>query len=153
VSDEASAVSIRSILISVRDLDRSSSFYQDVINVREVLREDQIAVLGSDINGPFMLYLREAGRHATMMGQGALGVRAFTLSVGSLPELDRVEARLRAQKAFSDRRSIDGTGRLELVQGHDPDRLPLRFLATEAGTIVSLDQYHRALGMLFTVDL
>src|ERR1700689_2864897 len=91
--------SLRSVVVSVRDLDRSSTFYQDVMNVPEVFREDQIAVLSSDLTPSFTLYLRQAQRGAAHAVQ-ALGVRAFSSDVGSFAELDRVEGRLRALDGF-----------------------------------------------------
>lgn len=57
--------SVQSLLIGVRDLNRSSAFYQEVMHLREVLRQDRVAVLVDDAKGPVVLYLRELYRPAT----------------------------------------------------------------------------------------
>jgi catechol 2,3-dioxygenase-like lactoylglutathione lyase family enzyme len=142
--------SMRAVVISVRDLDRSSSFYQDVMSLSEVLREDQIVVLGSNLNPSFTLYLREAHRNAAHPGQ-ALGVRAFSCDVGSFAELDRVEGRLRALNAFRDRHFLDEAEQFEMIHGQDPDRLSLVFVAHE--NALALKDYRRALASLYAIDL
>jgi catechol 2,3-dioxygenase-like lactoylglutathione lyase family enzyme len=142
--------SIRAVVVSVRDLDRSSAFYQDVMNVREVSRDGQMAVLSGDLIPGFTLYLREAHRNAVHSGE-ALGVRAFSCDVGSFAELDRVEGRLRARDGFRGREFIDDAQRFEMVQGHDPDRLSLVFVAHE--TDLSLTDYGHAMARLYAIDL
>jgi len=142
---------IRSVVVSVRDLDRSSTFYQEIMNLREVFREDQIAVLSSDLNPSFTVYLREAHRGAVHSGQQALGVRAFSCDVGSFAELDRVEGRLRARDVFRGRQFLDESEEFEMIHGNDPDRLPLVFVAHETNR--PLHDYHRALARLYAIDL
>jgi catechol 2,3-dioxygenase-like lactoylglutathione lyase family enzyme len=149
--NDVPAWSIRSAVISVRDLDRSTTFYQDVMNLREVARQDQIAVLGADGAGLFTLYLRQAQQNARRAGQQSLGVRAISFNVGSLAELDRVEERLRALDAFRVRETLDVEGRLDVMFGYDPDRLSLVFAAPESGGLVS--GFHQAFGRLYAVDV
>jgi catechol 2,3-dioxygenase-like lactoylglutathione lyase family enzyme len=153
MGNDIGAWSISAVLISVRDLDRSTVFYQDVMNIREVLREDQIAVLGGIAIGPFTLLLREAHRGALRAGQQALGVRSLVCDVGSGAELDRVDARLRALDAFRNRQFFDEAGRFEFVSGYDPDRLPLMFTANESGKTPSVEDYHHGLADMYTVDV
>ncbi len=148
----ASGWSIRSVLISVTDLDRSTGFYQDVMRVQEVLRDDQMAVLSSDPTGSVTLFLRQAHHHAIRSGQQALGARAVSCDVGTFAELDRVEDRLRALDAFRDRRFLDEAKQFEVLRGHDPDRLALMFVAYEAGKRVSLQDYCRALTLMYGMD-
>ena len=144
--------SIKSVLVSVSDLDRSSNFYQDVMNLHEVLREDQIVVLG-DASGPFTLFLREA-RHGAVQhsGQQALGARSLVYDVGSIAELDRVDAHLRALGTFRDRRSLDETEATQFLHGHDPDRLPLLFVAHEPGRVPSIEDFRHALATMYVLD-
>lgn len=149
--DEIPAWSFRSVVVSVRDLDRSSTFYQDVMQVRELFREDQIAVLSSDRTPSFTVYLREARRNAVRSGQQALGVRWFSCDVGSLSELDRVEGRLRALDGFVSRELIGKAEGFEVVQGHDPDRLSLVFVAHE--TKLPPEDYRRILAKLYAIDI
>jgi|HubBroStandDraft_1064217.scaffolds.fasta_scaffold103002_2 catechol 2,3-dioxygenase-like lactoylglutathione lyase family enzyme len=142
--------SLRSVVVSVRDLSRSSTFYQDVMNVREVSRDGQVAVLSGDATTSFALYLREAHRNAIHSGM-ALGVRAFSCDVGSFAELDRVENRLRACDAFQSRQFVDDAHQFELVQGHDPDRLSLLFIAHK--TDLALTDYRSAMARLYAIDV
>jgi catechol 2,3-dioxygenase-like lactoylglutathione lyase family enzyme len=144
--------SVRSIVISVKDLDRSTTFYQDVMHLREVAREGDMAVLSEDATGLFPLYLRQAQRNAVRSGQQSLGVRSVSFNVGSLAELDRVEERLRALDAFRQRQTVDEAGRFDVVFGYDPDRLALTFSAHESGTTMHVS-HHRAVGLLYAVDL
>jgi len=142
--------SIRSVVISVRDLDRSSAFYQSVVSVREVFRENQIVVLNSEPPATFTLYLREAQRSAVTPSQ-PLGVRAVSFDVRSTAELNRVEGLLRDVDAFRGRQFIDEAQSFEIVHGHDPDRFPLVFVAHE--TSLPLQDYRRALARLYAIDL
>ena len=150
--DDVPSWSIRSVLVSVSDLDRSATFYQDVMNLHEVLREDQMVVLG-DASGPFTLFLREA-RHGAVQhsGQQALGVRSVVYDGGSIAELDQVDARLRMLGAFRGRRSLDGTEATQFLHGHDPDRLPLLFVAHETGRVPSREDFRRALATMYVLD-
>lgn len=143
--------SLRSAVLSVRDLDRSSAFYQDVMAVREIFREKQIAVLSNDRSPSFNLFLREANRDARHPGQQALGVRSLSCDVGSLGELDRVEARLHDLNGFVLRKAIDSSARFEIVQGHDPDRTALVFVAAESN--LAIEDYRRILASLYVVDV
>ena len=142
--------SIRAVVVSVRDLDRSSAFYQDVLNVPEVSRDGQIAVLSGELIPGFALYLREAHRNAVHSGQ-TLGVRAFSCDVGSFAELDRVEERLRAHAGFRSRQFLDDDQRFEMVQGDDPDRLSVIFVAHE--TDFPLSDYRNAMARLYSIDV
>jgi catechol 2,3-dioxygenase-like lactoylglutathione lyase family enzyme len=126
------AWSLRSVLILVSDLDRSSQFYTDVCGLKEVLREPDAALLGVEIAGSPTLDLRQADRHGLRAGQQSLGLRACSFHVGSATELDRVEERLKALSAFQVRQQLGDHGRIGLVRGHDPDRLPLGFMSYEA---------------------
>jgi catechol-2,3-dioxygenase len=143
---------VRSVLVSVTDLDNSVAFYKDVMNLREVLRQDRMAALGLDDAGQFTLYLRVA-RNASHPGQQAVGVRSLVYDVGHPAALGRVEERLRALNALSSRQAMSTTHTFELVNGHDPDRLPLTFMAFEAGAKMSLDDYCRAMTAMYSVDL
>jgi hypothetical protein len=109
-----------------------------------------MAVLSGDLIPGFSLYLREAHRNAVHSGQ-ALGVRAFSCDVGSFAELDRVEGRLRAFDGFRDRQFLDDAKRFEMIQGHDPDRLSVIFVAHDPDPPVI--DYHRAMAKLYAVDL
>ena len=153
MDDDVPVWSVRSVLLSVRDLDRSTTFYQAVLHLREVLRQDRVAVLAGDERPPFTLFLRRAHPDAVHFGQEALGVRSLTYDVGSLAELERVEKGLRAFDAFRDRRSPPETAGYQWVRGYDPDRFPLSFLAYESGKTVSHEDLRRAMAQMYAVDV
>jgi len=155
--NDVSSWSIRSIVISVMDLDRSSTFYQDVMNIGLVLRQDQVCVLGGYETGPFTLYLRQAPRNALHHGSQTLGVRSLTCDVGSLSDLDRVEERLRAFDSFRHRQVLDTTVGIQVVFGHDPDRLPLTFTAYASAETIDHERAmaasYAALAPVYVADL
>jgi hypothetical protein len=150
--DGTPAWSVRSVLVSVTDLDNSMAFYLDVMNLQEVLRQDRMAALSSDAAGHFTLYLRHAN-NASHPGQQAVGVRSLVYDVGNPAELDRVEERLRASNSLRSRQPMGVTQPFELVHGHDPDRLPLTFMAFEERSEMSLDVYCRVMTAMYSVDL
>ena len=123
--------SLSSLLILVSDLDLSMKFYMDVCSLQEILREPDAALLGDDVTGSVTLELKQADGGGIRAGREALGLRACSFYVGSDTELDRVEGRLKALSRFQDRQQRGDQGRIEIVRGHDPDRLPLAFLSYE----------------------
>jgi catechol 2,3-dioxygenase-like lactoylglutathione lyase family enzyme len=153
MTNEAAAWWISSVLISVSDLDRSATFYQDVLGIHEVFREDQVAILGANTRGSFTLVLRQARRGGLRSGQQALGARTLMFDVGSGAELDRVQARLTAVDAFRKREFFDAAETIELVIGRDPDRLPVIFRANEEGKIPTEADFHMGLARMYAVDV
>lgn len=143
---------LRSTLIAVSDLERSVSFYRQVGPFLEVIAmQDGVAVLGGESDASAVLLLRESkSLHQTRHGQLSLGLRSITFNVGSLEELDRVEASLRSLDRFTDRRRIDEDAS-EIVRGRDPDNLPLVFVSYAAEK-VGPDYYKAIIGMLYSMD-
>ncbi len=151
--DDASQWALRSVLISVTDLERSTSFYKDVMSIQELQRGDQLALLGSAVTGSLMVILRQAPRTSVHTGQQSLGVRTFSCSVPTRAELDRVEERLRALDAFRDRQKIGDSPDFEILRAYDPDRLPLTFVTFDPGNPISTDEYLRAMSEMYGVDI
>jgi catechol 2,3-dioxygenase-like lactoylglutathione lyase family enzyme len=150
--DGTSTWAVRSVLVSVTDLDTSIAFYEDVMNLREVLRQDRMSALSRDDAGRFTLYLRHV-RNASHPGQQAVGVRSLVYDVGDLAELDAVEERLRVRNSLRSRQAMGSAHPFELVHGHDPDRLPLTFTAFETREELSLDDYCRVMTAMYSVDV
>jgi catechol 2,3-dioxygenase-like lactoylglutathione lyase family enzyme len=150
MSDETHP-SVRSILVSVRDLEASVEFYRDVLNLEEVFREDQIVVLGSSAKNSFELVLRQASRIAARTDEG-LGLRIASFDVGSFESLERVERRLRARQAFRDVGTVKPEGVYRFVRGYDLDRQALIFLAFAPGMQFSDEFYRQITGLLYSVD-
>jgi len=143
--------SIRSALVSVTDIDRSSSFYQDVLDADELMRDDQVVTLGSRRQNTFLLFLRKAPRGPSHPGQQALGLRALIWEVDSTEELDRVESRLNDHGALLGRKTMED-GPVHFVRGHDPDRLPLIFLTYESTRDLPGEHYRGLTELLFGLD-
>lgn len=140
----------RSALVSVAELDRSSTFYQEVMQVNEVVRHNDVAVLTKDDVGSFTLFLRLALRDSIRPSHDTLGLRAVSIDVGSFEELDRVEKSLRERESLRDRRELsDG---FEVVRGFDPDRQPLVFVAWTADKVFTPDHYRDATQYLYALD-
>jgi catechol 2,3-dioxygenase-like lactoylglutathione lyase family enzyme len=142
--------SVRSLLITVSDLDRSERFYMDVCGLQEVLRSSDAALLAFEKAGIATLALRQVERQGFQSGQQSLGLRACSFSVGSSAEMDRVEGRLKALSAFQDRNQF-GEHRRDVIRGHDPDRLPLQFLNFEPP--MDATDYEVMMSQIFGVDL
>jgi hypothetical protein len=122
------------------------------MNLREVLRQDRMAALSVDDAGTFTLYLRHA-RNASHPGQQAVGVRSLVYDMGDPAALDAVEERLRAHDSLRSRQAMGSTHPFQLVHGHDPDRLPLTFMAFDRRGQMSLDDYCRVMTTLYSVDV
>jgi catechol 2,3-dioxygenase-like lactoylglutathione lyase family enzyme len=148
---EAGSWWLDAMLIIVSDLDRSVQFYTDVCGLQEIVREPGHALLGLETTGSPALALRQAGRGGVRGGQQTLGIRGCSFRVGTDDELDRVEAGLRSRSAFQDRQRCGQSGRVQLVRGHDPDRLPLGFLSYEPP--LTADDYREMLRRIYSWDL
>lgn len=146
-----SGVSIKSALVSVTDVDRSSQFYRELLNGVEVMRDDQVVTLGCGGDGSSIVFLRKALRGSSHSGQQALGVRALIWDLGSADELDRVESCLRAFGNFRGRRTTQD-GLVQFVEGHDPDRLPLVFLSYQTASDVPAEHYRHLTDLMFALD-
>jgi hypothetical protein len=70
--------------------------------------------------------------------------------VGSLAELDRIEATLRGGDHFTERRHIDDASS-ELIRGRDPDNLPLVFVSY-ATDIVGPEYYKTIVNLIYSMD-
>jgi catechol 2,3-dioxygenase-like lactoylglutathione lyase family enzyme len=142
---------IRSILLAVADLDRSVAFYRELGPFDELAREDAVAVLGHVSPASILLILRESrGSHHVRHGQQSLGLRSMTFNVGSLGELDRIEAVLRGGNQFSSRQQI-ADGASELLRGRDPDNLPLVFVCYSRESL-GPDYFRTIVDTVYSVD-
>jgi catechol 2,3-dioxygenase-like lactoylglutathione lyase family enzyme len=139
------------ILVVVSDLDRSVQFYTDVCDLEEIVREPGHALLGRETIRSLTLTLRQVDRRGVRAGQQALGIRGGSFYVETDAELDRVEARLRSRSAFQDRQRCGEDDRVQLVLGHDPDRLPLGFLSYEPPLTAA--DYREMLRRIYSWDL
>jgi catechol 2,3-dioxygenase-like lactoylglutathione lyase family enzyme len=148
-TEETTVWSIGGLVIAVRDLERSVPFYEDVMSLREVMRDGEVALLEG--SGSFRLYLRGSHGQGTRPGRQALGPRVVSFDVGSASELDRVEERLRALGSFRTRQSLSLHEDLEVVFGFDPDRLALTFATPPTGQPEVFDR-DRSVQAIYSAD-
>lgn len=138
--------------MSVSELERSVAFYRDVLGFAEVAREDDVAILGGEGNSPVVILRLVSGRTARY-GQQALGARAINFTVGTRAELDAIGERLETAGALVSRGPLHGSEPLEVIMAHDPDRLPLVFVADEADLQLHPDHYRHVALRMYGVDL
>jgi hypothetical protein len=142
---------LRSTLIAVSDLERSITFYRKLGPFEIIAEGDGVAVLGGVSPTSPVLLLRETrSLHQMRHGQQSLGLRSITFNVGSLAELDRIEATLRGGDHFTERRHIDDDSS-ELIRGRDPDNLPLVFVSYATDT-VGPEYYKTIVNLIYSMD-
>jgi hypothetical protein len=143
---------IRSTLVVVADLDRSVTFYRALGPFDEIVREDGVAVIGGVSPASIILILREARSIQARRGQQSLGLRSITFNVGSLSELDRIEAVLRSNGLFTSRHPL-ANGASEVVRGRDPDNSPLVFICYAEGETLGTDYYRAVANLAHSLDV
>ena len=144
---------IRSALLAVTDLDRSVTFYRDIGPFEEVIRKDAVAILGQVPPGSMFLILREQQSvHAVRHGQESLGLRLIAFNVRSVGELDRIESVLHDQGRFRSRWTM-ADGALELVNGRDPDNLPLVFVSQDESRNLGAEYYEAIAERMHSLDV
>ena len=142
---------LRSSLIAVSDLERSVTFYRALGPFEIIAEGDGVAILGGVSPTSPVLLLRETrSLHQMRHGQQSLGLRSITFNVGSLAELDRIEAALRSGDHFTERRRIDDASS-ELIRGRDPDNLPLVFVSYATDT-VGPEYYKTIVNLIYSMD-
>src|SRR5580698_1157576 len=143
---------IRSTLIAVSDLERSIAFYQELGPFDVIAREQAVAVLGHVSPTSIGVMLRETEHiDEGRQGQQSLGLRSEIFNLGSLEELDRIEAFLRRRDLFTARRnSADDAS--DFILGRDPDNLPLVFVYYSQETL-GADYYRKMIELVYSIDV
>jgi catechol 2,3-dioxygenase-like lactoylglutathione lyase family enzyme len=113
-------------LITVTDLDLSTKFYCEAMELRVQASDGTSVMLAPDDNAthPWLLALRRVGGKTHLSG-GSVGIRALFFRI-DLADLDDLELRLRALDGFHERH--DGEF-YEMVSAYSPDRNALGFWA------------------------
>jgi len=142
---------MQTAVVSVTNLDHSSEFYQRVLSVDEVLREDQIAILGTGESGSSVLILRESP-HSLHPGRSSSGVRSLGWEVSTRVKLADIEETLRNYDAFRERRVLDEVPDFEVVIGQDPDRLSLVFAASLTGSRLTATSFNQTSVAMYAID-
>jgi hypothetical protein len=151
MKDEPPAMVMQTAVVSVTNLDHSSEFYQRVLSVDEVLREDQIAILGTGESGSSVLILRESPQ-SLHHGRSSSGVRSLGWEVSTRVNLADIEETLRNYDAFRERRVLDEVPDFEVVIGQDPDRLSLVFAASLTGSRLTATSFNQTSVAMYAID-
>ena len=106
---------IGSAVMFVQQLDRSVSFYTELLAMRVADQSPTAALLASP--GGTQLVLRAMGANAGHP-LGGVGLQYVIWTADGAEDLERCERVLKARSAYRDTRSSGG---VTLVEGHDPD--------------------------------
>lgn len=106
-----------SVVMFVRDLDRSVSFYAEVLALKVTDRSPTAALLISGAGS--QLVLRAMG-HPANRALGNVGVQYVVWTAASKADLDRCEQALKSRSAHRQRRAAES---VEMVEGRDPDNM------------------------------
>jgi catechol 2,3-dioxygenase-like lactoylglutathione lyase family enzyme len=111
---------LASVVVFVRDLDRSADFYQELLLMRVTVRTSTAALLvGTDDTQLYLRVMGSGGEHPL----GAIGVQYVIWTADSSDDLQRCERLLKERDAhIVSRETGDG---VTVVEGRDPDALPL----------------------------
>lgn len=111
----AKGTRIGSAVMFVQQLDRSISFYQDVLALQVTDQSPTAALLVSPEGAELILRaMGSSGAHPL----GAVGVQYVIWTAAGREDLDRCEQALKERSAYRETRGSDG---VVVVEGHDPD--------------------------------
>jgi catechol 2,3-dioxygenase-like lactoylglutathione lyase family enzyme len=129
---------IGNVVLLVRDLQRSRSFYEDVLGLEAVRDEYVNAAIHLGRDGTELLSLYEVTDKAPLPRTNSTAYFRVTWTVADLADLDRVEQGLRAHGGWGGRgpQNARATG-LGTAYGADPDgnRLEVRWTAEDARSL------------------
>lgn len=115
----AQGVRLGTVVMFVRDLDRSVAFYRELLGLDVVDSSSTAALLSNEAG--VELILRAMGDSA-QRALGSVGVQYVGWTVPDREDLDRCEQLLRERSAFRQSRT---EGETVTVEGADPDDTPV----------------------------
>jgi len=115
----AEGVRLSAAVVFVQNLDKSESFYRELLGLDVIDRSTTAALLAAPDGS--QLVLRQFGHNAPHP-LGSIGVQYLTWSTATIEDLDRRTEILRRNSAYRETRTDDG---VTMVEGRDPDDLPV----------------------------
>jgi catechol 2,3-dioxygenase-like lactoylglutathione lyase family enzyme len=117
----AQGARISSVVMFVQDLDRSVSFYEELLALKVADRSATAALLASVDGTQLILRAMGGGVHSL----GGVGVQYVIWTAPSREDLDRCERVLKQRSAHLDTRA---SGRTTAVEGRDPDNITVMII-------------------------
>lgn len=111
----ADGTRLGSVVMFVQDLDRSVSFYAEVLALKVADSSSTAALLISGAGS--QLVLRAMG-HYVNRALGSVGVQYVVWTAANEADLNRCEQVLKSRSAYRQRRASES---IEMVEGRDPD--------------------------------
>jgi catechol-2,3-dioxygenase len=121
------AVRLSGAVMFVRNLDRSVTFYRELLGLQVTDTSSTAALLVSDDG--LQLVLRATGQNAPH-SLGSIGVQYLTWTTASKDDLDQRAEILRRHSAYRETRTDAG---ITVVEGRDPDDLVVMLFYTGPG--------------------
>jgi catechol-2,3-dioxygenase len=113
----AEGIRLSGAVVFVRNLDRSVTFYRDLLRLQVTDRSPTAALLVNEDGS--QLVLRAFGQNAPH-ALGSIGLQYLTWTTTSKDELDQLAEALRQHSAYRETRT---DGEITVVEGRDPDDL------------------------------
>jgi catechol-2,3-dioxygenase len=107
------------VVVYVRDLDRSVSFYRELLGLDIIDSSPTAALLA--VKDGCHLVLRATGA-GSPRALGGIGLQYVTWMMPSQEDLDRAATLLKNRSAYVETRTVGGT---TSVEGHDPDDITI----------------------------
>ena len=111
----AEGIRLSGAIMFVRNLDRSVTFYRELLGLQVADRSPTAALLLNEDGS--QLVLRSFGQNATH-ALGSIGPQYLTWTTASKDELDQLAETLRRHSAYRETRT---DGEITVVEGRDPD--------------------------------
>jgi catechol-2,3-dioxygenase len=120
----AEGIRLSGAVMFVHNLDRSVSFYQELLGLQVTDRSPTAALLVNEDGS--QLVLRAFGQNAPH-ALGSIGPQYLTWTISSKDELDQMAETLRRRSAYRETRT---DGEITVVEGRDPDDLTVMLVCT-----------------------
>ena len=118
----AQGARIGSVVMFVRDLDRSVSFYLDVLMLEVADRSPTAALLAGPDGTQLILRAMGAGAEHAL---GGIGIQYVVWTAAGKNDLERCELVLKQRSAHRDTRT---SGQVTAVEGRDPDDIAVMII-------------------------
>ncbi len=121
----AEGIRLSAAVIFVRDLDRSVTFYRDLLGLTLADSSDTAALLVGEDDA--QLVLRATGQNAPH-SLGSIGVQYLIWTVPTKADLANLTASLRQHSAYQETRTDE---HVTVVEGRDPDDLVIMLVHSD----------------------